>query len=851
MGLRGLAAALTLVGLACADPASWPEPSRATETASLAPPAVGQVELRVLAPSVLEVSAVVDPGDGTGGDPFVGPDGQPALVAQVLASGRVHEVGRTGLRRRVRYAPLARRDLRVETTLVLELAAPLDEGSEVEVRLEPWPTALPPGALIARVDPERVSPVLHVSQAGYLPELPKRVPVGAYLGTLGELEVGARPFEVRPAGGGPVALRGALRPRPDQGFPGSPYRQVLEADLDALTEAGEWELVVPGLGRSQPFRVHEGAAALWARTHALGLYHQRCGEENALPFTRFAHGACHLQPVEVAGEGSASVAGRLRSWTERVPGNPNHPAPRLDSVARSLFPARRPEPRPVVGGHHDAGDYGRYTFNASLAVHHLVFAVDALPGVDTLDNLGLPESGDGVPDLLQEALREAELLLQLQDDDGAFFSVVQPRDRPYETDVLPDHGDPQVLFPKGTQATAAATAALAQLASSPVARRHAPQTAARSLEAARRGWAFLESAWQRHGRAGAYQTVHHYGTTFEDRDEVAWAATEVFLATGNAHARAVMEEYAPGDPATLRWGFQHAFEGYGAAARSGAFAARSGRERGAAIAAARRAACEGEVLAAGRDQAEWAAQSAYGLSLPLAGKRIQRAGWIFAEDALFDLVVARALRPDPAFDEAIASNLAYSHGANPANVSFVTGLGVRRPLEVVHQVAQNDRRALPPSGLPVGNVQERLPVVGWYGESLRAQSLPPDGTAAGAYAFYDRWADVFDTLTEPTIATLTRGLAATASLMARTPAATQPWRAARAEVEAEAGGGVRLRVEGLDPRDATVVWESPGSGPVVSPSLGGSPAGAGAWTEAEAVWPDGRRVFAVSDAAAR
>jgi hypothetical protein len=808
--------------------------------------------MRVLTPTVLEVSAIVDPGAGAAGDPFVGDDGQPAPSARVRADGRAREVGRTGLRRRVRYAPLARRDLRVKTTLVLELTEPLEEGAGVEVHLEPWPAALPAGRLAARVDPGRLSPVIHVSQGSYLPEHPKRVPVGAYLGTLGELEVGARPFEVRPVGGGPTVLSGTLRPRPDHGFPGSPYEKMHEAVLDALAEPGEWELVVEGLGRSLPFRVHPGAAALWARTHALGLYHQRCGGENALPFTRFTHAACHLHPVEVAREGSASVAHRLRGWTERVPGNPLHPAPRLESVARSLFPARRPGPRPVVGGHHDAGDYGRYTFNASLAVHHLVFAVDALPGVDALDNLGLPESGDGIPDLLQEALRGAELLLQLQDDDGGFFAVVQPRDRPYETDVLPDQGDLHVLFPKSTQTTATATAALAQLASSPAARRHAPRLASRSLEAARRGWAFLESAWQQFGRDGAYQMVHHYGIVFEDRDEVAWAATEIFLATGNPLARRIMDEYAPGDPTTLRWGFQRAFEGYGAAARSCAFATRTGRTRGAAIDAARRNACEAELLAAGRDQAEWARQSAYGLSLPLAGKRIQRAGWIFAEDALFDLVVALALDPDPAFEEAIASNLAYSHGANPANISFVTGLGTRRQLEVVHQVAQNDRRALPPSGLPIGNVQERLPILAWYEKSLRAQSVPPDGTAAGAYAFYDRWADVFDTLTEPTIASMTRGLAATAFLMARTPTATQPWRASRAAIEKDRGGGfARLRVEELDPGDATVIWEAPGAWPVATPTLGPRAGEAREWIEAEALWPDGRRVFAVSDAPGR
>jgi hypothetical protein len=41
----------------------------------------------------------------------------------------------------------------------------------------------------------------------------------------------------------------------------------------------------------------------------------------------------------------------------------------------------------------------------------------------------------------------------MQDDDGGFYFLVYPRDRAYENDVLPDHGDPQIVWPKNTAAT--------------------------------------------------------------------------------------------------------------------------------------------------------------------------------------------------------------------------------------------------------------------------------------------------------------------------------------------------------------------------------------------------------------
>src|SRR5690606_10017663 len=88
--------------------------------------------------------------------------------------------------------------------------------------------------------------------------------------------------------------------------------------------------------------------------------------------------------------------------------------------AAQLFPIVRRGAVDVSGGHHDAGDYSKYTTNSAALIHVLVFAVDALPGAAERDDLGWPESGDGVPDLLQAAKHEADFLAKMQDDDGGF-----------------------------------------------------------------------------------------------------------------------------------------------------------------------------------------------------------------------------------------------------------------------------------------------------------------------------------------------------------------------------------------------------------------------------------------------
>jgi len=85
---------------------------------------------------------------------------------------------------------------------------------------------------------------------------------------------------------------------------------------------------------------------------------------------------------------------------------------------------------------------------------------------------------------LQEAKWEADYLTKIQDTDGGFYFLVYPQNREYESNVTPDHGDAQVVWPKTTSVTAAAVAALAQCASSPLMKQKYPAAAALYLQKA-------------------------------------------------------------------------------------------------------------------------------------------------------------------------------------------------------------------------------------------------------------------------------------------------------------------------------------------------------------------------------
>jgi hypothetical protein len=507
----------------------------------------------------------------------------------------------------------------------------------------------------------------------------------------------------------------------------------------------------------------------------------------------------------------------------------------------------------VSGGHHDAGDYSKYTINSAGLIHALVFAADNFAGAGELDNLGLPESGDGKSDLLQEAKWEADFLAKMQDDDGGFYFLVYPKERQYEDNVLPDKSDPQIVWPKNTSASAAATAALAEIGSSPLFKKQFPETAAICLQKALRGWAFLERALARYGKEGSYQMLTHYGHEFLHDDELAWAAAALFAATGQKEFQPrLITGFNPESRETRRWSWWPLFEGYGNAAHTYVFSVRNGRLKGTDVNSAFLTRCESLIHETAMNHVRFARETAYGTSFPDPNKANRNAGWYFSMERAFDIAVAAQLRKEPAYIDAIVSNLNYESGCNPVNVAYLTGVGWRRQREIVHQYAQNDYRVLPPTGIPLGNIQGGFAYLDHYKKELGALPFPPDGAQINPYPFYDRWGDSFNTTTEFVVVDQARSLATAAFLMSQTTLRTQSWRSADATITglaATATSGeplkARLQIDGLDPRDAQIVWEARDQEPVIAAEFAFVPKSVGEqWIEAEAMWPDGRRAFA-------
>jgi hypothetical protein len=834
---------------------------------SLQLPNVGDNALHILTPNLLELKVIntkqPDPATvsswnlvDSGGN-FSAPA---ASSFTVTANGQTINVTGVGFKRRPIYAPMLGYDLRIENSMYLQLASPISDNQAVEVKN-------PSGALwasttkfTATANPLRYSPAIHVNQEGYMPSYTKKAMIGYYAGNLGEMAIpSSGGFKIVDATTGVQVFQGTINQRLDSGYTynPSPYQKVYEADFTAFNTPGEYRLVVPGMGGSMPFMINDGVAMAFTRAYSLGLYHQRCGTNTAMPYTRFTHDVCHAAQASVPSSATSfpftwtTVAGYANSINGN---NPTQIAPALTSPAAQLFPFQRQGTIDVTGGHHDAGDYSKYTINSASLVHYLMFAVDSLPNVGSLDNLGIPESGDGISDVMQEAKWEADFISKMQDTDGGFYFLVYPQNREYEGNVTPDHGDAQVVWPKTTSVTAASVAALAQCASSAKFKQAYPAVAAKYLQQANLGWQFLTNAVNRYGKNGAYQKITHYGDNFADNDELAWAACQIYLATGNQDAhQKLLSWFNPADPATWRWGWWHMSEGYGHAIRSYAFAVQSGRATSSQLDGTFLSKCQAQIAAAADDMVAFSQQNAYGSSFPSNTKAVQSAGWYFSTDQAFDLAVAYQLNNKSTYMDTMLANMNYEGGCNPVNVCYVTGLGWKRQRDIVSQWALNDTRTLPPSGIPVGNIVASFDYTWNYAGMLNALCYPTDGNSSGPYPYYDRWADGWNVSGEFVVLNAARSIGTLGFLAGRSAYRTQAWKApSNATIvvpttTAPVGQPVTvsLQVPGMDLSGARITWEARDQEPTFGQTYTFSPKNNGTqWVEAEAQWTDGRRVFA-------
>lgn len=537
---------------------------------------------------------------------------------------------------------------------------------------------------------------IKVDQVGYLPNAPKIALVSA---------PGSNPqkFSVKRTSDNSIALEGKLSSAVHDANSGD---DVQTADFSALHEAGRYYIDVPGVGRSWNFDVDPNVYARAYKLAMLGFYGQRCGTAVDLgpEFPGYKHPACHLKGEFHSSSGKSGE-------------------------------------RDNVGGWHDAGDYGRYVVNSGISTGSLLWAWELYGSKLKNIKLKIPESGNGTPDILNEARWNLEWMLKMQDDDGGvwqkqtsthFSGFVMPEDDKLPSEVIGTGSAPY----KSTCATAdlAAVAAIAARLYKP----YDPKFAAKNLDAARKAWLWAEKNPNVVFKNPRGISTGEYGDS-NCKDERLWAAAElwrtsdeILIGSNNAAYRNFFlenyREFLPKIDSVPAEGWREV-----AAMGLWSYALSEGETRQTRssdpLASGADPAIVKEIressIAAAKRIAQRTEADPYRVSL-VAKDYVWGSNGVAASYGL-QLLVANAFSPDPAFVNAAQDNLHYLLGRNTFSVSWVTQLGEHPYRHPHHRPSGADKNEEPWPGLLSGG-----PNAGRQDAVLAA--LPKDLPPAKVYA---------------------------------------------------------------------------------------------------------------------
>lgn len=196
------------------------------------------------------------------------------------------------------------------------------------------------------------------------------------------------------------------------------------------TAPGRYRLVVEDVGCSMDFDVAENVYYEPYHYSVRGYYYMRVGEPidpaHVFPVPR--------QPQFIAGE---NPKGFTIYKTDLHPWHPEWKKLRMDvwdephfkPADQSLFWQHRLPGNPVVvgakGGHSDAFDWDRHLAHISN-IYDMLLPYILSGGRLSEDNLGIRESGNTIPDLLDEARNEVDFFLSIRDGEAYSQGVTNP-----------------------------------------------------------------------------------------------------------------------------------------------------------------------------------------------------------------------------------------------------------------------------------------------------------------------------------------------------------------------------------------------------------------------------------------
>ncbi len=616
----------------------------------------------------------------------------------------------------------------------LDVCAAVPSGPDRTAAIAPPACASVP----VRFNPDQPSSSIQVDQVGYAPGSRKIAFLGNWMGSAGPLALDATGFEVLDTETGKTVFAGQVR----LSTPADPWsgNDVFEADFTALDRPGRYRLRVPGIGTSDAFAIAGEVYDAPYRAVMRLFYHSR----NSTPVTAPWAEPGYERPKGGVPEGMDATF---------------HPAVAGSPLSRGSATDTGPAARhPVQRGWFDAGDYGQYVPNAAPIWFFAGAALDLAPGRFEDGDLNIPESGNGIPDLLDELEWGMDWLLAMQDpsDGGVWFRLAS---RTWD-DVPPNRiRSPRLLAEKTTHATAAFAATCALHARA--IRAYRPERAARVLAASKAAWDFLQShsQWPAEGQRYKNPSDVHAGDYADAsaKDNVLWAAAELYRTTGEPRYRDAFEQVLPRLKIDPTAGVS--FKDFALAGLWAYLLADGDGKDPRWIAEAR-----SKLIAA----ADWRIRKAqeHPFRAP-THQAIGLVGWgsfALSTRATLPLLQAYRLTGKTDYLDWAWQSPHTQLGANPQSICYLTGFGARSPRFPLSKLTRPDAPGEPLAGIPVLGPHFHLPALWNEMRAVNDSYLPPGKPAdpqpknaadfAHSYPVLRRYTDArgLPPMSEPTVA---------------------------------------------------------------------------------------------------
>ncbi len=256
------------------------------------------------------------------------------------------------------------------------------------------------------------SEAIHVNSVGFITDASMKYGyVSHYLGEAGGMVYSnGTQFRLMDVASRQYVFSGTLSER---GSGTGDYKtRVWQCDFSSFSTPGEYKLVVQGIGCSYPFEIGPDGYRRAFQAACRGMFHQRCGMAFTSEHTRWVKPRCH--------------------HSDDIPAYQSN-SPFVNDDPEALKQQATSERIDCWGGWHDAGDHDHY--ESHMKIPYMLFAAYELNPTGCGDGeLNIPEGGNGIPDILDEARWGVDLWKRMQKSDGKVPPYTTPYPSPSSLD---------------------------------------------------------------------------------------------------------------------------------------------------------------------------------------------------------------------------------------------------------------------------------------------------------------------------------------------------------------------------------------------------------------------------------